>query len=218
MVVRHWAPLDRVSPDDKANTWAAEHGISAPHVILCTGTLGREQRLLILECAQRFRSRGDTLLVVVTDDVSAAFLTGEARARGLDKLVAFPFQPYGRYQQVLASADILLCLVRAQDGVLSVPSKLACYLCSGRAVVLSAPSENIAADIIRESGAGIVVDPGNAEAICQAAGTLIDDAAVRNKAAVSARAYAERHFDITPITDQFERLFERVVAGPPRQT
>jgi colanic acid biosynthesis glycosyl transferase WcaI len=218
MVVRHWAPLDRVSPGDKANAWAAEHAISAPYVILHSGTLDREQSLLILECAQRFRDRRDTLFVVVTDDVSAAFLMREGQARGLDKLKAFPFQPYDRFQQVLASADVLLCLVRAQDGVLSVPSKLAFYLCSGRAIVLSAPSENVATDIIRTSGAGIAVDPGDADAICAAATTLIDDAAMRNRAAAAARSYAEQDFDITPITDRFERVFKRLQAGPPRQT
>jgi colanic acid biosynthesis glycosyl transferase WcaI len=216
MVVRQWAPLDRVSPGDKMNEWAAKHGVSAQRVVLHTGRLDFERCQLLLACAQRLHGRGDTLLVVVADDDSVAFLAREAQTRGLRNLKVLPFQPYENYQQVLASADVLLCLVREQDGVLSVPGTLAFYLCAGRAIVLSAPCENLANDIIRESGAGIAVDPGDAQAICRATARLLDDTVVRERAAAAGRAYAQRDFDIVTITDRFERLFERVLAGPAR--
>jgi len=41
--------------------------------------------------------------------------------------------------------------------------------------------------------------------------------ALRAEAAAQARSYAERMFEISKIADRFERLFERLRSGTPRQ-
>src|SRR5262249_26976301 len=149
-------------------------------------------------------------LVTVSDAASAALLAGAAGARGLTNLKALQFQDYKVYSEVLASADVLLCLVQPQDGVLTVPSKLPFYLAAGRPLVIAAPSENLAADMVRESGAGLVVAPGDVEAICAAVTALAGDAEQRAAAAAHARDYAELNFGIGRIADRFERLFQRI--------
>lgn len=216
MVVRNWAPLDRVGPREKHNAWAQEHDIAAPCVVLHAGSLDEGRRAVILRLADLLRARPDVLLVTVSDTESTAILTREAGARGLKNLKALPFQDYAVFDLVLASADILLCLVKGEDGVLALPGKLPFYLCAGRAIVLAAPSENLAADIVREGQAGRVVAPDDAQAIYGAVMELADDEATRTTAARHARAYAEERFDIAKITDRFERLFRRIITGPPR--
>ena len=90
--------------------------------------------------------------------------------------------------------------------------------CPSWARVVAAPAENLAADIVRESGAGLLVPPGDVEAICTAVTMLADDPRERATAGARARAYAEQNFAIGKIADRFERLFERIHEGPARLT
>ena len=71
----------------------------------------------------------------------------------------YSLQPFERFPEVLASADILVAMIEPDAGDFSVPSKVLSYLCAGRPIVLAAPSSNLAASIVKEAGAGIVVEP-----------------------------------------------------------
>jgi glycosyltransferase involved in cell wall biosynthesis len=117
---------------------------------------------------------------------------------------------------VLASADVLLAMVSGQAGVLYVPSKASSYLCAGRAIVIAAPWQNLAATMIQESDGGRVVTADNAAEMADAIAALLADDALRAEMAVQARGYAERMFEISGIADRFERLFERLRTGMPR--
>ena len=55
------------------------------------------------------------------------------------------------------------------------------------------------------------VDPRDAEGFVAAAGRLAADAALRARLAASARAYAERTFDIARIGDLFENVLLRAL-------
>jgi glycosyltransferase involved in cell wall biosynthesis len=127
-----------------------------------------------------------------------------------------PFQPYERYGDVLASADVLLAMVSGQAGVLYVPSKANSYLCAGRAIVIAAPWQNLAATTVQESQGGRVITADNAAEMADAVAAVLTDDALRAQMATQARGYAERMFEISTITDRFERLFERLRAGTPR--
>jgi len=45
----------------------------------------------------------------------------------------------------------------------------------------------------------------------------LTDASLRGEAGMRARTYAERTYDISSIADRFERLCERLIAGPLRR-
>jgi glycosyltransferase involved in cell wall biosynthesis len=80
------------------------------------------------------------------------------------------------------------------------------YFCAGRAVLLAVPKKNLAAKITFESGAGHVVDPDDIIGFCAAAERLIDEPELRSKLGQAGRRYAESHFDIHRIGDQFELI------------
>ena len=98
-----------------------------------------------------------------------------------------------------------------------MPSKVASYHGAGRPIVLSAPWQNLASTSINDSGGGQVVPPGNAGAMAEAVLAFVDDEVRRKETGLRARAYAERTYEIPRITDRFERLFERLRSGTPRQ-
>ena len=218
MVVRNWSPLDRLTPGDKNNEWSRSQGIAGAKVALYTGSLGSmENPLLLVELAEKLRDRPDIQVVVISEGAGAERVAREAKSRALENLRVLPFQPYDIYSDVLASADVLLAMVDEQAGVLFVPSKVASYHGAGRPIVLSAPWQNLASTSINDSGGGQVVPPGNAGAMAEAVLAFVDDEVRRKETGLRARAYAERTYEIARITDRFERLFERLRSGTPRQ-
>ncbi len=75
-----------------------------------------------------------------------------------------------------------------------------------RAVLLAVPGENLAARIVRECGAGLVVEPHDVGGFCRAAEQLITNPAQRTEMAAAARRYAEEHFEIDRIAARFEQI------------
>jgi colanic acid biosynthesis glycosyl transferase WcaI len=217
MVVRNWSPLDRLTPGNKNNDWSRANGFADRKIALYTGSLGAmENPMLLVELAEKLRGKSDALVLVVSSGPGADQIARESNARGLANLRVMPFQPYDHYGDMLASADVLLAMVSGQAGVLYVPSKASSYLCAGRAIVIAAPWQNLAAITVQESQGGRVVTADNASEMADAVATLVTDDGLRTQMATQARSYAERMFEISKIADRFERLFERLMTGTPR--
>ena len=121
----------------------------------------------------------------------------------------FPFQEYADLPAMLGTGDVLLVLLEPGAGMFSVPSKVLTYHCAGRALVGAIPEENLASRIIQESGSGLVVAPGDANAFVEAVRRLVDDVTLRSEMSVAGRSYAERTFDIATITASFNRILDR---------
>ncbi len=126
--------------------------------------------------------------------------------RGFARLHRMSFQPFDVLPDVLGSADVLLAILDAEAGVFAVPSKVLSYFCAGRPVLLAVPGENLASKMVVDVGAGLVVEPGNVESFCAAARRLIESPELRCQMGQAGRRYAETHFDIRRIGDQFETL------------
>jgi colanic acid biosynthesis glycosyl transferase WcaI len=217
MVARNWSPLDRLSPGSKDNAFSRAQGIADRKVALYTGSLGEmETPMLLVELAEKLGGRSDALVLVVSQGAGADEVAREATSRGLSNLRVLPFQPYERYGDVLASADVLLAMVSSQAGVLYTPSKANSYLCAGRSIVIAAPFQNLVSTTIQESRGGVVVAADDAAAMADEVVGLLGNDARRNAMATHAREYAERMFEISNIADRFERLFERLATGTPR--
>jgi colanic acid biosynthesis glycosyl transferase WcaI len=206
-VIENWAPLDELPARPRDNEWALEHGLAERPVLLYSGTLGfKHDPRLLLELARWAGGRG-ALVVVVSEGPGADWLA----EHGGDEtgLRLLPYQPYDRLPEMLASADVLVALLEPEAGAFSVPSKILAYLCAARPLLVSIPAGNLAARAVERSGGGVVVEPGDSRAFLAAAETLLDSEELRSELARSARAYAERAFDIESIADRFEEVLER---------
>ncbi len=76
---------------------------------------------------------------------------------------------YDESLKEMKAADCLLLLIengRGAEGIMT--GKVFPYLASGRPIIALVPPGGVAADLIRRSGAGAVVDPDDAQGICRA--------------------------------------------------
>ncbi|MES2165569.1 MAG: glycosyltransferase family 4 protein [Pseudomonadota bacterium] len=208
-VIENWAPLGEIPVCAKSNPWSSRHGLADKKVILYSGTIGlKHDPQQILDLAQSLRHEPDTKIVVISEGPFADWLSDHAKAAGLDNIMVLPFQPFADFPNVLGTADVAIALLESDAGTYSVPSKVLSYLCAGRPIVLSAPCENLAARIVTQSNAGVIVAAGSRTDFVAAVSALIGDAAQRATAGSNARAYAERMFDIEQIACRFETIFK----------
>ena len=202
-VLENWAPLDEIVPTPRNNLWAKEQNLPARFRFLYSGTLGMKHRPeLLLDLAKRFQERGDGQLLVIAGGAGADWLREHAQGISHDALRLLPFQPYERVTEVMGSADVLIALLDAEAGAFAVPSKVLSYLCAQRPLLLAAPSENHSVTVVRQARAGLAVEPER-EAFLQAAESLLQNESLRLSCAVSARSWAEEHFNIATIADRF---------------
>ena len=207
-VIENWAPLDELPQLSRDNAWAEEHGLSGLAVFLYSGTLGfKHDPSLLLELA-RWAGRRDAVVVVVSEGPGADWLAEHGRNEPALRLL--PYQPHDRLPEVLASADVLVGLLEPEAGAFSVPSKILTYLCAARPLLVSVPTDNLAARVVECSGGGVVVPPGEASVFLGTAARLLADGGLREELGTRGRAYAESAFDVDPVARRFEEVLERV--------
>lgn len=211
-VIHNWGPYSEIELLDKNNQWAIKHQLDKKTVVLYSGTLGlKHNPMLIAEAARYFLNNPDLVFVVVSEGLGADILTEQKRSLGLDNLLILPFQDYKYLSQMLGSADILLAVLENDAGLFSVPSKVLTYLCSGKAILLSVPKDNLSAEIILTNNAGYCTSPGDTNGFIDKLTILMNDQDIRKKLGANGRQYAVENFPIDKIANRFLNVFENLV-------
>lgn len=207
-VIPNWAPLDDIVPGERNNSWAEQNDLPFDAIrLMYAGTLGRKHNpLLLLELLNAARNRGvDAILVVASEGVGADDLRAVAGDRPDVRFVGY--QPTERFSDMLACADAVIALLEPDAAKFSVPSKVHSYLSAGRPVIALVPDDNPAASEVTEAG-GFVATPTSSGAVLAAEwleravampGTLAEIGR-------TARALAEKRFDISTIGNAFESV------------
>lgn len=205
-VIENWGVLEG-APAAKDNPWSRAKGLHDKKCLLYAGTLGMKHNPdLILQLALFLEDRADTRVVVVSHGSGADWLSGKRREHGLENLVVMGYQPVEQMREVLSTAEVLLAILEPDAGVFSVPSKVLTYLCAGRAVLLAVPTENLAARIVQNCRAGVVVPPTDSRSLVREAAVLLDDDRLRVSCGANALAYADQAFDLRRIATEFEEV------------
>jgi len=211
-VIENWAPLDDIPALDRETAWSAEHGLGGVKTLIYAGTLSLKhdpEQLLVL--ARRLEQRGGARLVVASEGVGADYL--KENGEGLASLSVLPFQPFERFPEMLASADVLVAVLEPDAGVFSVPSKILSYFCAGRPVLASIPGDNLAARLIQRNQAGLTTEPGDTAGFVAAAERLLDEPERARDMGRNARSHAEDAFSIDRVADRFETVFQTVLGA-----
>lgn len=215
-VIENWAPIRELPQRPKDNEWAKRHGLDDKTVVLYSGTIGlKHDPHQLLDLALSLRGDPNAHLVVVSEGPYADWLASQCAQLGLGNVRVLPFQSFEDFPNVLGTADVTVAILEPDAGVFSVPSKILSYLCGGRAIVLSAPTENLAARIVRGCNAGRVVDAGDRAALVHAVRLYMDNPPLRTEAGRNARRHAEATFDIDMVATRFEGVFRDLLADQP---
>lgn len=204
-VVPHWYDDHelRLTRPDARNEVRAREGWEGRFVVMFAGNQGMMQGLdTIIKACVGFPPGSDLLVVFVGDGSDRERLEDLAREYAVEDRVRFVGrQPSSAMGSYFAAADALLVHLRSSAlSAMIIPSKTIAYFAAGKPIVMA--NIGASADLVEQSGAGIVVAPDDPDALAAA----IIDISMRAKSELLKMAESGRLF--------FEKNFTREATMP----
>jgi glycosyltransferase involved in cell wall biosynthesis len=118
---------------------------------------------------------------------------------------------------ILSAADVLILPTQGDQSLVSMPSKLISYMLAARPVLAVARAESDLANIIRESGCGWVVEPGDSEQLAKRmrAAALMDRPELARMGLLG-RKYALAHFSTEACLPEAIGVMEKAMGAKRR--
>ena len=190
----NWVRLDRIFPIPRPTSLRTQNFRDDQIVVLYSGNFGKKQGLeIIIEAAKILNEQGNDRIhfLLCGDGVTAQEL--RESAKGLPNISFWPLVAADLLNELLNLADIHILPQRADAQDLVFPSKLTNMFASGRPVVTTANPGTQIAEIVHDCG--LIVAPGDPEALTIALKTLADDSGRRVLLGAAARRVAEKLWD-----------------------
>ncbi len=223
--------LQRQVPKAKIDVifnWADEAALTAPRGnlpanfpgpdqfrVVFAGNMGKAQALdSILEAAALLHARGSRIcFVMVGGGVEVARLKQLALDMRLPNVLFFPPIPMAEVGTILAAADALLVHLRKDPLFeITIPSKTQAYMAVGKPLLMAVNGD--AADLVLQSGAGVVVESENANALAQAAEALAAMSATELLAmGQNGKKHYQQHLALSVGVARFAKIFKMIATA-----
>jgi glycosyltransferase involved in cell wall biosynthesis len=168
-VIPNWADTAAITPTERDNGWALEHGLVGRFVVMHSGNIGHAQDLeALIRATTQLRDLDELTVALVGFGARHAYYESLVAQLGATPVRFLPYQPRELLSQSLSSGDVhFVGLAKGLAGYV-VPSRFYGILAAGRPVLVSADAESETAQLVREIGCGIVVPPGRPELVADA--------------------------------------------------
>jgi putative colanic acid biosynthesis glycosyltransferase WcaI len=213
-VISNWGDAASVTPKRRDNRWARKHDLAGKFVVMHFGNVGHAQDLdTLIRATTLLRDLDDLVVPIIGVGARLAELKELARVVEADKVVFLPWQAYERRAEPISAADVhVVGLARGLAGYI-VPSRMWGVLAAGRPVIAAAEDESETADVVRWTGCGVVVPPGNPVRLAQAIRDCHDGKHDLAEMGRRARAFAEAETDRSISVERYRRTLEEIRVG-----
>jgi colanic acid biosynthesis glycosyl transferase WcaI len=185
-----------------------QYGLQGKLIVSHSGNMGVKQGLeVILEAAEKSREREDIQFLFVGDGAMRPQLEAQARSRNLNNVRFLPLLGDDLFPEMLAATDIALITQQRVVSNIVFPSKVVTLLCAGCPVIASVNSGSEVAKVILRSGAGLIVEPENADALLNAILQLSKCPESLARMSIQARQFANETWDERHTLPRMEEQF-----------
>jgi glycosyltransferase involved in cell wall biosynthesis len=164
---------------------------------------------MAVEAAHRLRDHSAIHFLIVGDGVRREKLLQRVLELELHNVTLLPRQPREQMPAFLAAADVCLVPLASSNITDAVPSKLLEAWAYHRPVILAAGGE--AADVVKESGGGIVVSPEDPARLVEAVIELESHPERRDEYAKAGQQYVRQHLDRRALARQMEQVLQATI-------
>jgi colanic acid biosynthesis glycosyl transferase WcaI len=191
-------------------------GLGDPPTVICMGNIGLSQGLAELvgafEASEEMERRGVRLVIrgtgVAADAVRAEIRSERTQMPGL--------LDHDALAQELERCDLALVTQSYEGTEFNLPSKLMNYMGQGLPVIAAVNPASEAARLVREAGAGWVVDSSRPELFPKAIAEALDRPEEMTARGAAGHRYAVKHFSPEFFGSNFARLLGQVAEGSAR--
>lgn len=210
-IIYNWA--DELALAPKAHVKPGSMASSNKFRVLFAGNMGKAQALdNVLNAAKTVAERRkDVEFVFLGGGLETDRLKKRALREQLSNVRFLPQVPMAEVGKYVAASDCALVHLRA-DPLFSVtiPSKTQAYMAAAKPIIIAVDGD--AADLVRESGCGIVVAPDQPEdlanAVCNLASRSPEE---RFKLGQAASRFYSENLSLTKGADRFSELFRHLI-------
>ena len=168
-IISNWVDLDSVYPvERKDNRLFEEFGLDPnKFIVVYAGNFGAAQGAdIVLKVAEELKEINDIQFVIFGG--GAYFEEAKKNAEKLDNVFIHELMPQNRISEVYSLGDVALITCKKGTGKAGMPSKLWSIMACNTPIIASFDTNSDLADVIRNSGAGKCVAPGNVKALTEA--------------------------------------------------
>lgn len=168
-VISNWIDLDSVQPVSREdNKLISEFEIDPKKfLVVYAGNFGAAQGAnIILKVAEKLKDKSDIQFVIF----GGGTYFGEAKkiSETLDNVFIHELMPSDRISEVYSLGDVALITCKPGTGNAGMPSKTWSIMACNTSIIASFDTDSDLADVIRDSGAGKCVEPGDVDALVKA--------------------------------------------------
>ena len=209
-LVQNGADPDMFDPAVDGHTFRCAHNLEGKFIVLYAGAHGMSNDLgIVLQAADLLRAQANIRLVLIGDGKEKTALQARAQAMDLPNLVFIPPAAKADMPAVLAAADACIAILMPIELYKTTyPNKVFDYMAAGRPVVLAI--DGVIRQVVESAGAGIFVQPGNAQDMAQAIQCMALEPQKAHQMGLAGRSYVEEHFSRAESAEKLAVLLEEM--------
>lgn len=165
-VISNWIDLDTVHPvSRKDNKLISEFGIDpTKFLVIYAGNFGAAQGAdVVLKAAEKLKSNEGIQFVIFGG--GAYFEEAKKESEKLDNVFIHELMSADRISEVYSLGDVALITCKPGTGNAGMPSKTWSIMACNTPIIASFDTDSDLADVIRDSNAGVCVEPGDVDAL-----------------------------------------------------
>jgi colanic acid biosynthesis glycosyl transferase WcaI len=207
--------LFRVERSSGGESFRSAHGLTGSFLVVHSGNMGVKQGLdVVLDAAESSRAYPDIVYLLVGDGAMRTELQTSAKARRLSNLRFLPVLPPQQFSQLLAATDIALITQQRSVANILFPSKTVSLMTAGCPIVASVNDQSEVARVIKQSGAGVVIEPEDPSSLFRAVANLKQSgelAGMSDAGRRYARAYWDEELTFPRMEAELMKIANKVV-------
>lgn len=193
VVVSNWADLDAVKPVERqSNSLFDELRIDRSEFIaVYAGNLGEAQGAdVIIDAAKELINNPNIQFVVFGGGARYQELKDRVEKENVSNVFITDLQPQERVSEAYSMGSVALITCKPGTGNAGMPSKTWSIMACNTPIIASFDTESDLAEVLKKSGAGICVEPGNATALAGAIKDAYEKWKNEGKSSLDTRTYA----------------------------
>jgi colanic acid biosynthesis glycosyl transferase WcaI len=212
-IVANWSDDERIIPiNPGSNPLRAKWHLEGKFVVGYSGNLGRAHEFeTLLAASQQFKNDPRIVFLVIGSGYRNAELARRVNSCGLaDNYLFMPYQADDVLKYSLSVPDVHWISLRAKLEGLIVPSKIYGIAAAGRPIIAITAKNGEIAQLVSTYNCGIVVEPGDSDALANAIVHLSNNAEETASMGRRARVMLEARFTRRHAFERWQRIFNEI--------
>jgi colanic acid biosynthesis glycosyl transferase WcaI len=215
-VVENGVETDLFVPADPASAAARrkELGADSRFLVCYIGTMGLAHGLeTLLDAAAGLQSEdANVLFLLIGEGSEKERIQSLAQSRGLTNVRFLDQQPREKIPSFISASDVCVVLLKKTDVFKTViPTKMLEYMSCARPVILGVQGQ--AQQILEDAGAGVVIEPEDADALASAIIQLDHDHELAKALGEQGRAYILQNFSRASTAQKYITILHDIASA-----